>query len=305
MINSPTAYLQIIVNQRFANLPFTIYHLSFTIYHLSFTIHKDKMKTQIEIIYEDEDVVVVNKPPLVLTIPDRYAPEKFNLVHWLNERYGNIFVVHRLDKETSGILIFARNEAAHKALSQQFEERTVEKIYFTLVEGKVHEEEGIIDKPIAPHPVHPEKMIIAAHGKPSVTHYKAVEYFKNYTFVEANIKTGRTHQIRVHFQSLGYPLAVDALYGRKEAFMLSDVKLGKYKLGKGQTEHPLMTRSSLHAGRLTFKHPSTGEIMSFEAPLPKDFAAVMQQLRKWGKQSLGMLLPSSSGVPVPVDPDAW
>ncbi|MEK7255426.1 MAG: RluA family pseudouridine synthase [Bacteroidota bacterium] len=241
------------------------------------------MKHSFEIIYEDDDFVIVNKAPFVLTIPDRFAPEKFNLFHWLNDHYGRVFVVHRLDKETSGILIFAKNEEAHRSLSLQFEGREVDKFYYVLVEGRVHEEEGVIDKPIAPHPAHPDKMIISAHGKPSVTHYKVLEYFKNYTFLEANIKTGRTHQIRVHFQALGYPLAVDALYGRKEKFLLSDVKGRKFKLGKEQEEQPLMVRSSLHAGRLYFQHPRTGEAMTFEAPLPRDFAAVMAQLRKWGK----------------------
>ena len=241
------------------------------------------MKNTYEVIFEDDDLLVVNKPPFLLTIPDRYAPEKPNLFASLNQRFGKVFTVHRLDKETSGILVFAKNEEAHRHLSQQFEGRTVDKIYFTLVEGTVHEEEGVIDKPIGPHPTHPDKMIVTAHGKPSVTHYKVIERFKKYTLVEANIKTGRTHQIRVHFQALGYPLAVDALYGRKGVFKLSDVKLGKYKLGKNQEEHPLMSRSSLHAGKLTFAHPVSGEMLVFEAPLPKDFGAVVQQLRKWGK----------------------
>ena len=241
------------------------------------------MKQAYDIIFEDEDLVVVNKSPLILTIPDRFAPEKPNLYHLLGERYEKIFTVHRLDKETSGILVFAKTEEAHKHLSEQFSGRTVEKIYYALVEGHLHQEEGVIDKFIAPHPQHPDKMVIATRGKRSVTHFKVVEYFKNYTLVEANIKTGRTHQIRVHFQAIGYPLAVDAMYGRKDVFLLSQVKMSKYRLGKNEEERPLMARSSLHAWQLTFEHPRTGEPMVFEAPLPKDFAAVLQQLRKWGK----------------------
>jgi 23S rRNA pseudouridine955/2504/2580 synthase/23S rRNA pseudouridine1911/1915/1917 synthase len=219
----------------------------------------------------------------LLTIPDRFAPEKPNLYHILQQHIGEIFVVHRLDKETSGILVFAKNEAAHKELSRQFQERTTEKIYYALLDGTLHQEEGVIEKAIAPHPAHPDRMVVAKKGKASITHYKVVELFKNFTLVEANIKTGRTHQIRVHFQSIGYPLAVDVLYGRREAFLLSDVKLKKFRLGKEEEERPMMSRSSLHAAKLTFQHPSSGEPMTFEAPLPKDFSAVLNQLRKWGK----------------------
>ncbi len=241
------------------------------------------MKLAYDIIFEDAAIVVVNKAPIVLTIPDRFAPEKPNLYHLLGERFGQIFVVHRLDKETSGILVFAKTEQAHKNLSEQFYERSVNKRYYALVEGLVHQQEGLIDKPIAPDPVHPDRMIVARRGKASVTRYKALEYFKNYSLLEADIETGRTHQIRVHFKSIGYPLAVDALYGRRDAFYLSQIKHGAYKLGKGQEERPLMQRSSLHAERLTFAHPGTGEQISFEVPLPKDFQAVLTQLRKWGK----------------------
>jgi RluA family pseudouridine synthase len=241
------------------------------------------MKQKPEIIFEDDAVVVVNKASAMLTIPDRYAPGKFNLSGWLSERCGKIFVVHRLDKETSGILVFAKTEEAHKNLSLQFEKRTVEKYYLTLVEGVLHLDEGVIDKPIAPNQHHPEKMVIANRGKASFTHYRVVERFRNYTLAEANIKTGRTHQIRVHFQSIGYPLAVDSIYGRKEAFYLSEVKQNKFRIGKEQEERPLMSRTTLHAARLSFDHPRTGQRMNFEAALPKDFAAVVKQLRKWGK----------------------
>ena len=241
------------------------------------------MKQQFEIIYEDEDLVVVNKPPFLLTIPDRFSSDKPNLYHQLGERYGKIYTVHRLDRETSGILVFAKTEEAHRDFSRQFQERTVEKIYFALVEGVMHQEEGVIDKALTEHPTEPGKMIVAQRGKRSITHFKVREHFKNYTLAEADIKTGRMHQIRVHFQSIGYPLAIDSLYGRKTEFKLSDVKMVKYRMGKFQEEErPLMTRTSLHAGRLTFTHPRTGERLTFEAELPKDFGAVVKQLRKWG-----------------------
>jgi len=242
------------------------------------------MKQQYGIIYEDEDLVVVNKPPFLLTIPDRFSTAKPNLYHQLGEQYGKIFTVHRLDRETSGILVFAKNEEVHRELSRQFQERSVQKIYYALVEGVMHQEEGVIDKALVEHPAEPGKMIVAQRGKRSITHFKVQEHFKNYTLVEADIKTGRMHQIRVHFQAIGYPLAVDALYGRKTAFNLSDVKLSKYRTGKFQEEErPLMARTSLHAGRLTFTHPRSAQPVTFEAALPKDFGAVVNQLRKWGK----------------------
>jgi len=241
------------------------------------------MKYRIQILYEDEDLLIVNKPPGLLTIPDRHAPEKFNLFSHFVKKYGKIFTVHRLDKETSGVLCFAKNETAHRHLSLQFESRKVGKIYQVLVEGRIHLEEGVIDKPIAAAHTPSGKMHISKKGKPAVTVYKVVELFKNYTLLEASIKTGRTHQIRVHFESIGYPLAIDSTYGRKSDFYLSDLKLRKYKLGKGQEEKPLMTRLSLHASQLRLKHPEKEESMTFEAPLSKDFKAVIKQLQKWGK----------------------
>ena len=241
------------------------------------------MKKPFEIIHEDDAFVIVGKAPFTLTIPDRYAPEKYNLYHQLKKKYGDIYIVHRLDKETSGILIFARTEEAHKNLSRQFQQRTVEKIYLTIVAGVMHEMEGTIDKPLAPHQHLQDRMVVTKKGKPSVTNFKVIELFKNFSLVEAEIKTGRTHQIRVHFNSMGYPLAVDAIYGKKETLYLSEIKLRKFRLGKNQEERPLMARSSLHAFRLTFDHPVTEEKMVFESSLPKDFKAVVQQLRKWGK----------------------
>ncbi|MCB0593445.1 MAG: RluA family pseudouridine synthase, partial [Phaeodactylibacter sp.] len=128
----------------------------------------------------------------------------------------------------------------------------------------------------------PGKMTVAKKGKSAVTHYKVAERFRQFTLVEARIETGRTHQIRVHFESIGHPLAVDSLYGRREAFFLSEVKLKRYQLGRDEEERPLMSRMPLHAWKLALEHPHTGERMEFEAPLPKDFAAVLKQLRKWG-----------------------
>ncbi len=240
------------------------------------------MKYRSKIIYEDDAVVLMDKASGALTIPDRFKPELFNLYNWLNKKYGKVFVVHRLDRETSGLLVFAKTEEAHKNLSRQFEDRTVEKIYQVLVEGVMHEMEGEIDKPIAKHPSKSGRMITSAKGKPSLTLFKVIEHFKNFTHLEADIKTGRTHQIRVHFKSIGYPLAVDSEYGRNDAFYLSKIKR-KYNFGKDQEERPLMSRTTLHATKLVFDHPVTGERMAFETELPKDFGAVLKQLKKWGK----------------------
>ncbi len=238
---------------------------------------------QPEILHEDADVLVVSKPAGLLTIPDRFG-NKDSLQAILERRYGKVFVVHRLDRETSGLLCFARTEAAHRHLSMQFEHHTADKFYLVLVDGLVHHEEGEIDKPIGPHPSISGKMMISNQGKPSLTFYRVLERFKQFTLLEALIKTGRTHQIRVHFQSIGYALAVDELYGRRPAFFLSEVKGKTYRSGKhSDAERPLMERTSLHASRLRIDHPSTGERLEFQAELPKDFNAVLNQLRKWGQ----------------------
>ena len=238
--------------------------------------------TNYELLYEDDQILVVTKPAGLLTIPDR-AGNQNSLVAALQSKYGKVFVVHRLDRETSGILCFARNEAAHRHLSLQMEHHTADKFYFALLDGVLHHDEGEIDKPIGEHYHIPGKMAVTNSGKPSLTFYRVAERFQRFTLVEAQIKTGRTHQIRVHFQSIGYPLAVDALYGRREQFLLSEIKGKKYKSGKfTEEERPLMERTSLHAARLRFQHPATGEIMEFRSELPKDFAAVLSQLRKWG-----------------------
>ncbi len=237
--------------------------------------------TNYTILHEDEQILIVSKPSGLLTIPDRMG-NKESLLGLLEQKFGKVFVVHRLDRETSGVLCFARNEAAHRNLSLQFEHHTTDKFYLALVDGVLHHEEGEIDKPIGEHPVIPGKMAISNSGKPSLTFYRVAERFKHFTLAEVLIKTGRTHQIRVHFQSIGYPLAVDALYGRRAAMYLSEIKGKSYKSGKySEEERPLMERTSLHAARLRIDHPATGERLEFKAELPKDFAAVLNQLRKW------------------------
>ena len=236
-----------------------------------------------EIIFEDEDIIIVNKPAQMLTIPDRHDAAIPSILGDLRRTHPQVFTVHRIDRETSGILVFAKNEAAHRHLSMQFENRETKKIYLALVEGIMPDDTGRIDKPIAPHPTLPGRMTVARKGKESITDFEVVERFKNYTLVNADIKTGRTHQIRVHFQSQGFPLAIDAIYGKRDALFAHDIKINRFNAQTDVEERPLMSRTSLHAAMLTITHPVKNILMTFEAPLPKDFRAVLQQLTKWGK----------------------
>lgn len=240
------------------------------------------MKSKVELIYHDEAVIIVNKPPNYLSIPDRYSPQLPNVLGFLKNRFEEVFTVHRIDKPTSGIMCFAKTAEAHRHLSDQFQNRTVQKVYVALIDGKPLKKTGIIDKPIAQNKINSSRMIIAERGKQSITHYKVIEEFRDFALVEADIKTGRTHQIRVHFQSMGHPLAIDELYGKREVLYLSEIK-ANYKLSKFENERPLMSRTTLHANRLTMNHPITNERMHFEAPLHKDFAAIVRQLQKWSK----------------------
>ncbi len=239
------------------------------------------MKHKIEIVYKDDAMVIVNKPPRFLTVPDRFSPNLPNLYNYLKDKLGEAYIVHRLDRETSGIICFARTKEAHKDLCHQFEKRLTKKIYLAVADGNFKEKTGVIDGRLTENPFIPGRMVVAKKGKPSVTEYEVVEEFKNYSLVEANIKTGRQHQIRVHFSHIGHPLAVDSVYNGKGAIYLSNIKR-KYKNTQGE-ERPLMDRTTLHAYRLELSHPTTKEKMVFNAPLPKGFRALLKQLRKWGK----------------------
>ncbi len=233
-----------------------------------------------EIIFEDEDVLVVNKAPGLLSVPDRFDPEKRNLRDILQlDQAEPLFIVHRLDRETSGLICFAKNAAAHKELCRQFEFRKVDKTYWALLEGKLLQNEGEITAPIAQHPVKKGLMCVHKKGKPSHTKFKVLEAFKSYTFVEVKLLTGRTHQIRVHFKSIGHPLAIDSDYGFHDAFFLSKIKK-RYKTNEKE-ETALMSRLSLHAQKLSFEHPVSKTKMTFTADMFKDFRAVLNQLKKW------------------------
>jgi len=238
---------------------------------------------QIEILYQDDDMLMVNKPAGVLVIPDRFNSDLPSLNRLLESKIGQrIWVVHRLDRDTSGVMCFAKNEEMHRYLSQLFEAHDVGKFYAGIVMGRVIPEEGRIEAPIAEHPTQKGKMVTARKGKASVTDYKVVEQWALHSLVQFQIHTGRTHQIRVHMQSIGHPIVCDELYGDGKPFLLSTIKK-KFKLSeKEETERPLMSRLGLHAYRLMLHKPD-GTLLDVEAPLPKDLAACVNQLNKWSK----------------------
>jgi 23S rRNA pseudouridine955/2504/2580 synthase/23S rRNA pseudouridine1911/1915/1917 synthase len=236
----------------------------------------------LQIIYEDDDLVVLNKPSGLLSIPDRFDAKLPSLKQMLVAKYGGIFVVHRIDRDTSGIIMFAKNDIAHRFYSMAFEEKQVSKKYLGFVLGKPSPAEGTIDKPIANHPVVKGKMVVHRSGKPSVTHYRSLESMGQYSLVEFEIETGRTHQIRVHMQDLGNPLVCDPLYGNGEPVFLSKIKR-KYNLSKAQEEEiPMLNRLALHAHSLRFTTPE-GKLVEVEAGLFKDMEATLRQLQKNSK----------------------
>ncbi|MEP6464884.1 MAG: RluA family pseudouridine synthase [Parafilimonas sp.] len=230
-----------------------------------------------DIIFENENLVAVNKPPGLLSIPGREGKE-VSLKQMLQEKYGEIFTVHRLDKATSGVIVFAKNEATHKTLSQLFETRNTEKIYYGLVHGSVSPATGKIEEPIMQHPSGNSKMVLHVKGKLSFTEYEVIEDFKRFSWVKFKILTGRTHQIRIHAQFMGNSIVCDELYGDGKPVLLSSLKK-KYNLSKSEfEEQPILARLALHSASLKFI--LNDEAYFFEAPLPKDLKALLQQLRK-------------------------
>ncbi|MBR0105135.1 MAG: RluA family pseudouridine synthase [Firmicutes bacterium] len=223
----------------------------------------------LDILYEDEHIIVVNKPKGMVVHP---APGHFSgtlvnaLMYHCRDNLSGINgvlrpgIVHRIDKDTSGILVAAKTDTAHKGLAEALSVHDIKRIYYAIVMNKVKEEEGTIDKPIGRHKTDRKKMAVVPNGRNAVTHYKVIEYLGKYTFIEAKLETGRTHQIRVHMASIGNPLLGDEVYGSKKQPFNTD----------GQV---------LHAGVLGFIHPVTGEYMEFSAPLPEYFQKVLRLIR--------------------------
>jgi 23S rRNA pseudouridine1911/1915/1917 synthase len=222
---------------------------------------------RLDVIFEDDDLLVLNKPAGIVMHPGaghaQHTLVNALLAHCQNlsgiggkERPG---IVHRLDKETSGALVVAKNDTTHRDLSSQFAARTMSKIYLAMVAGILRHRSGVIDKAIARHPVHRQRMAIARRqGRSAKTEYRVIRSGNEMSLVECTLHSGRTHQIRVHLHHLGHPVLGDKLYG-----------------GKRAGDFP---RQMLHAWKLAFRHPRTGEEMSFEAPVPSDFATAMHQI---------------------------
>jgi len=233
-------------------------------------------------IYEDDDLIALNKPAGLLSIPDREGKE-ISLKKLLQEKYGQIFTVHRLDKGTSGLIVFAKKEEPHAWLSQQFEQRQTTKIYLGLVIGSPPEKEGSINSPIAEHPAKNGVMVINRKGKEALTDYKVLEDFSIYSWVQFRIHTGRTHQIRVHMKDMGHPIVCDDVYGDGKPILVSSIK-SKYNLSKDQEEEkPILGRLALHSSQLGLIGMN-GSPLEFGAPLPKDLRATLQQLEKRRKK---------------------
>jgi 23S rRNA pseudouridine1911/1915/1917 synthase len=216
-------------------------------------------------LFEDDDLIVINKPVGLIVHPGA-GQREHTLVNALlshcttlsgiggKERPG---IVHRLDKETSGCLVVAKNDIAHRELSRQFAARTVEKIYLALVAGQLRKAAGIIDEKIGRHPVRRQRMSVTSnHGRAARTEYRAIRSSDQATLVECRLHSGRTHQIRVHLHHLGHPVLGDKIYAQRFA--------------------KNFPRQMLHAWRLAFRHPRTGEWKTFEAPLPLDFATAIK-----------------------------
>ncbi len=235
---------------------------------------------KLERLFEDDDYIIVNKPARLLSIPDRYDPSLPSARGLLEAEVKQpVFVVHRLDRETSGLIAFAKHEQAHRFLSGLLEQHEVGKFYAGLVLGSPQPDSGRIELPIAPNPAQPGKMMVAKQGKPSVTDYKVVESWSLFSLVQWQIHTGRSHQIRVHMSSIGHPIVCDSIYGDGKPFLLSAIKRN-FNLGKHtEEERPLLSRLALHAYRFQFVNEAGKEIL-VEAPLPKDIVACVSQLGK-------------------------
>ncbi len=232
-----------------------------------------------DILLETASFIALNKPAGLLSIPDREG-KATSLKKLLEEQYGkgNIFTVHRLDRDTSGVIVFAKDEQTHKELSRLFEGRDVEKYYTGLVQGIPANTTGSIDAPLAEHPGKAAKMITHKKGKPSLTDYEVLEQFRLYAWLRFRIHTGRTHQIRVHMQHIGHSIVCDELYGNPDPVYISSLKRNYHLSKNEENERPILSRLGLHSQLLKFA--LNGETYTIEAPLPKDLKALLQQLRK-------------------------
>lgn len=230
----------------------------------------------LDVIYEDDDVLVINKEQGMVVHPAT-GHKAGTLVNALLARAGTLStisgedrpgIVHRLDKDTSGVMVVAKNDRAHLSLAEQIRAREAHREYRLIVYGRVRADKARINAPMGRHPVHRLRMAVVPDGRPAETEFEVLERFDEYTFMKAVLRTGRTHQIRVHTAHLGHPVVGDKVYGPK-----------RYRWN--------LNGQCLHARRLAFEHPTTGEWMTFEAPLPEHFEKVLRDLRRRDNSSGG------------------
>ena len=224
----------------------------------------------IPVLYEDKDLIVVNKPRGLVVHPAAGHADG-TLVNALLAQCGDLSgiggeirpgIVHRLDKDTSGTLVVAKNDKAHQSLADQIRERTAKRVYWTIVQGRIEESKGRIVAPIGRHKTDRKKMaVLSQGGKDATTEFVVLKRFEEFSLVQCHLVTGRTHQIRVHLAFKGHPLLGDPVYG-----------------GRRHKDHPEMIRQALHATALSFRHPRTGADMHFEASPPPDFISLLQAL---------------------------
>ena len=221
----------------------------------------------LDIVYEDDDVIVINKPQGMVVHPapghNEHTLVNALLYHCPLSTINGTFrpgIVHRIDKDTSGLLMVAKNDKAHRSLAKQLKDKTNIREYVALVHGRIAEDEGTINAPIGRSLKDRKKQAVVKDGRNAVTHFEVLKRYRDYTFVKCILETGRTHQIRVHMKYIGHPLVGDPLYGPKKTIK-----------GNGQF---------LHAGKLGFVHPTTGKLLIFEAPLPKIFQECLEKLDK-------------------------
>lgn len=249
----------------------------------------------LDILYEDDDLAVVNKPSNMVVHPSR-GHWSGTLVSALAHRFAGQLssnrgparpgIVHRLDRDTSGAIIVAKNDVSHAHLASLFEEKRIQKEYFAIALGGINVDREVVDLPIGHHPKYRVKMAIASddpEAKPAKTFFEVVERFRGFSTVRCMPKTGRTHQIRLHLLSLGCPILCDKLYGGRSTLTREELA-GQYdRSPKGDEEREstiLLARQALHARKITFEHPTTGKILEIEAPLPADMVQTIEALRE-------------------------
>jgi 23S rRNA pseudouridine1911/1915/1917 synthase len=239
----------------------------------------------LDILYEDSHLLAVNKPPDMVVHPAK-GHQSGTLVNalvahtqTLSSAYGELRagIVHRLDRDTSGVILCAKTDAAHTALARQFEGRTVEKHYLAVVEGEPELDADLIDAPLGRSRRDPEAVAVRREGgKPARTIYRVQRRFRGFALLAVQLLTGRTHQIRVHLAHVGHPVVADALYSDRSALYRSDL-LGR---PPADDEPPLIERQALHAHRIAIAHPATGQRIEFTAPLPSDISVLLQALEE-------------------------